>query len=127
MLRLLSDENFSGDIIRGLMLRQPQLDLSRVQDVGLEAGTAGVGDGGVGRGDRVLPVELQKLDVCVTDTKDPRSRGGIRSVWRSDAFDRWLSGLTDKVGKAHIVQRLDRTVAVRTRRFTEILPSEESG
>ena len=35
MLRLLSDENLSGDIVRGLMLRQPQLDLSRVQDVGL--------------------------------------------------------------------------------------------
>ena len=35
MLRLLSDENFSGDIVRGLMLRQPQLDLTRVQDVGL--------------------------------------------------------------------------------------------
>ena len=36
MLRLLSDENFNGDIVRGLMLRQPKSDLSRVQDVGLE-------------------------------------------------------------------------------------------
>jgi len=36
MLRLLSDENFNGDIMRGLMLRRPALDLSRVQDVGLE-------------------------------------------------------------------------------------------
>jgi predicted nuclease of predicted toxin-antitoxin system len=36
MLRLLSDENFNGDIVRGLMLRCPALDLSRVQDVGLE-------------------------------------------------------------------------------------------
>jgi predicted nuclease of predicted toxin-antitoxin system len=36
MLRLLSDENFNGDIVRGLMLRRPDLDLSRVQDVGLE-------------------------------------------------------------------------------------------
>lgn len=35
MLRLLSDENFNGDIIRGLFLRQPNLDLLRVQDVGL--------------------------------------------------------------------------------------------
>ncbi len=31
----LSDENFNGDIVRGLMLRQPDLDLVRVQDVGL--------------------------------------------------------------------------------------------
>lgn len=36
MLRLLSDENFNGDIVRGLLLRRPTLDLCRVQDVGLE-------------------------------------------------------------------------------------------
>ncbi len=37
MLHLLSDQNFSGDIVRGLLLRHPQLDLIRVQDVGLAA------------------------------------------------------------------------------------------
>jgi predicted nuclease of predicted toxin-antitoxin system len=36
MLSLLSDENFNGDIVRGLFLRQPNLDLLRVQDVGLQ-------------------------------------------------------------------------------------------
>ncbi|HEX5273140.1 MAG TPA: DUF5615 family PIN-like protein [Gemmataceae bacterium] len=35
MLRLLSDENFNGDIVRGLLRRHPALDLARVQDVGL--------------------------------------------------------------------------------------------
>lgn len=35
MLRLLADENFNGDIVRGLLLRRPDLDLVRVQDVGL--------------------------------------------------------------------------------------------
>lgn len=35
MLPFLSDENFSGDIIRGLLLRNPHLDLVWVQDVGL--------------------------------------------------------------------------------------------
>jgi predicted nuclease of predicted toxin-antitoxin system len=35
MLRFLSDENFNGDIVRGLFLRQSNLDLVRVQDVGL--------------------------------------------------------------------------------------------
>lgn len=35
MLRLLADENFNGDIIRGVLLRSPGLDLVRVQDVGL--------------------------------------------------------------------------------------------
>lgn len=35
MLSLLSDENFNGDIVRGLRLRQPNLDVIRVQDIGL--------------------------------------------------------------------------------------------
>ena len=35
MLSLLTDENFNGDIVRGLFLRQPNLDLIRVQDIGL--------------------------------------------------------------------------------------------
>ncbi len=39
-MRLLADENFNGDIVRGLLLREPDLDIVRVQDVGL----AGVDD-----------------------------------------------------------------------------------
>ena len=35
MLRLLADENSNGDIVRGLRLRQPDLDVVRVQDVDL--------------------------------------------------------------------------------------------
>jgi predicted nuclease of predicted toxin-antitoxin system len=35
MLRLLSDENFNGDIVRGLFLRQQDLNLQRVQDLDL--------------------------------------------------------------------------------------------
>jgi predicted nuclease of predicted toxin-antitoxin system len=35
MLRRLADENFNGDIVRALLLRQPDLDIVRVQDVGL--------------------------------------------------------------------------------------------
>jgi predicted nuclease of predicted toxin-antitoxin system len=35
MLQLLADENFNGDILRGLLLREPKLDIVRVQDVGL--------------------------------------------------------------------------------------------
>jgi predicted nuclease of predicted toxin-antitoxin system len=36
MLRLLADENFNGDIVRGLLLRRRDLNLVRAQDVGLE-------------------------------------------------------------------------------------------
>ncbi len=35
MLRLLSDEDVPGDIIRGLRQRQPTLDIVRVQEIGM--------------------------------------------------------------------------------------------
>jgi len=35
MLRFAADENFNNNIIRGLLRRQPELDIIRVQDVGL--------------------------------------------------------------------------------------------
>lgn len=35
MISLLADENFNGDILKGLMRRNPHLDIVRVQDVGL--------------------------------------------------------------------------------------------
>ena len=38
MLKLASDENFNGDILRGLYRRRADLDVVRVQDVGLSEG-----------------------------------------------------------------------------------------
>jgi len=35
MLRLAADENFNNDIVRGLLRREPELDIVRIQDVGL--------------------------------------------------------------------------------------------
>jgi hypothetical protein len=35
MLILIADENFNNDIVRGLLRRKPDLDIVRVQDVGL--------------------------------------------------------------------------------------------
>lgn len=35
MLRLLADQNFDNDIVRGVLRRNPRIDLVRVQDVGL--------------------------------------------------------------------------------------------
>jgi hypothetical protein len=37
VLKLMRDENFNGDILRGLYRRRPDLDVVRVQDVGLSA------------------------------------------------------------------------------------------
>jgi hypothetical protein len=36
MLRLASDADFNADILRGLFRRQPDLNLIRVRDVGLQ-------------------------------------------------------------------------------------------
>lgn len=35
MIKLLTDENFDGDILRGMLRRMPDLDVIRVQDIGL--------------------------------------------------------------------------------------------
>lgn len=35
MLTFLADENFDGTILRGLQRRRPDLDVARVQDMGL--------------------------------------------------------------------------------------------
>ena len=35
MLRFAADENFNNNIVRGLLRRNPDLDIVRVQDVGL--------------------------------------------------------------------------------------------
>lgn len=35
MIRFIADEDFNGRIVRGLLLRKPDLDLVRVQNVGL--------------------------------------------------------------------------------------------
>jgi hypothetical protein len=37
VLKLVSDENFDGDILRGLYRRRPSLEIVRAQDVGLSA------------------------------------------------------------------------------------------
>jgi hypothetical protein len=43
MLPLAADENFNNNIIRGLLRRNPRLDIVRIQDVGL----SGASDGAV--------------------------------------------------------------------------------
>ncbi len=37
MLRLVADENFNNNIVRGLLRRESELDIVRVQDVGLSS------------------------------------------------------------------------------------------
>ena len=52
MIRLAADENFNHDIIRGLLRRNPYLDIVSVQDAGLSgADDATVLEGRPGKGE----------------------------------------------------------------------------
>jgi len=42
MLRLAADENFNNDLLRGMLRREPKLDVVRVQDVGLSGASDSV-------------------------------------------------------------------------------------
>ena len=37
MIRLAADENFNNDIVRGILRRDPTIDIMRIQDAGLAA------------------------------------------------------------------------------------------
>ena len=74
MLRLLSDEDVPGDIVRGLRQRQPSLDVVRVQEVGLmSAADSRVLEWAAGEGRQVF-------------TRD-------RSTMTAEAWDRVSRGL----------------------------------
>lgn len=64
MLRLAADENFNGDIVRGLIRRNPQVDIVRVQDVGL----SGANDPAV--------LEWAAAENCVVVTHDVSTLAG---------------------------------------------------
>lgn len=62
MLRLAADENFNAAIIRGLLRRLPNLDIVRVQDVGLSgADDHAVLDWAAGEGRILLTHDVSTL------------------------------------------------------------------
>ncbi len=54
MIKLASDENFDGDIVRGLLRRVPELDLVRIQDTDLTGSPDPVILAWAAREDRIL-------------------------------------------------------------------------
>ncbi|MGD1942934.1 MAG: DUF5615 family PIN-like protein [Leptolyngbyaceae cyanobacterium] len=40
MIRFLADENFNNQIVRGVLRQRPEIDMVRVQDIGLSGGDA---------------------------------------------------------------------------------------
>ncbi len=65
MLELLADENIEGKLIRGLLRRKPELDLVRVQDVGL----AGIEDPAI--------LEWAAQEKCILLTHDKNTIPGF--------------------------------------------------
>jgi uncharacterized protein DUF5615 len=74
MLRFLADENFNGDIVRGVRRRSLTIDIARVQDVGLSgAGDPAVLEWAANEG-RVL---LTHDAATITRYADERVRAGL--------------------------------------------------
>ncbi|HEY1533201.1 MAG TPA: DUF5615 family PIN-like protein [Polyangiaceae bacterium] len=62
MIRLLADENFNGDILRGLRRRVPAIDAPRIQDVGMRgADDEAVLEWAAGEGRLVLTHDVSTL------------------------------------------------------------------
>lgn len=74
MLRLLTDENVRGEIVEGMRLREPSLDIVRVEEVGLMA-----------TDDRVI-LDWAATEGRIVITRDRRTLIGF-------AYDRVRAGL----------------------------------
>jgi predicted nuclease of predicted toxin-antitoxin system len=74
MIRLLSDENFNGDIVDGLLRRNPGLDLVRVQDVGL----------GQAKGPAILDWAARERRVLLTHDVRTMSRFAYERIRRDE-------------------------------------------
>ncbi len=74
MLRLAVDEDFNNRILRGALRRQPDLDIVRVQDVGL----AGAGD------PEVLAWAAQEDRVLLTHDASTMTRHAYERTARND-------------------------------------------
>lgn len=74
MLRLLTDENFNQDIVRGLYRRLPKLDLLSVRDVGLTSTPDPL----------ILKWAAQNDRVLITHDKKTMTRYGEQLVRRGE-------------------------------------------
>lgn len=71
MLRLLSDEDFNGRIVRGLLRRRPTLDLLRIQDVGLmHTPDSDLLEWAAKEGRQLLSHDLSTMSAAVVDRLD---------------------------------------------------------
>jgi len=103
MIKLASDENFDGDILRGLLRRLPDLDIVRVQDAGLAGSNDPI----------VLAWAAQEQRILLTHD---------RETMPGFAYDRIRAGLpmpgvflvSDRMSKGRAIQELSLAVQCLT-------------
>ncbi len=71
MLKLLADENFDNQIVRGLLRRNPKLDIVRVQEVGLSGSDDPKILAWASETDRVLLTHVTQKPKKVSETAIP--------------------------------------------------------
>jgi len=88
MLLLAADENFNNDIVRGVLRRNPHMDIVRVQDAGLSGAIDGVVLDWAAREGRVLLThDVATLTRSVYDrVKDGLPMPGVFEVGQSLAI-----------------------------------------
>lgn len=98
MLRLVSDEDVHGDIISGLLRREPALDLVRVQDIGLDHTPD----------PQILAWAAAEGRVVLTE--DVNSMVGF--AWARVAAGQPMPGLIVRLGHASIGRAIDEILTV---------------
>jgi hypothetical protein len=92
VIRLLADENFNGDILRGLRRRIPAIDAPRIQDVGMRgANDEAVLEWAAGEGRLVLTHDVSTYLASPGTALRP---GGVTLGWLpSRSWLRWAPSL----------------------------------
>lgn len=95
MLRFLADENFNNDILRGLLRREPDLDVVRVQDVGLSgASDSDVLEWAARHGRILLTHDVTTITAYAIDRVDAEKRmTGVFEVPRSVTIGRAIDDI----------------------------------
>jgi hypothetical protein len=113
MLRFAADENFNGDIVRGLLRRNPKLDIVRVQDVGL-SGADDPCSSAMGRRPGAHHRHARYLDAGKARIRSNRSRSADATGLRSNVRRPCRTGYrrSDSPGRVQLRWRMERASAL---------------
>lgn len=95
MLKFEADENFNNSILRGLMRREPELDIIRIQDVGLSGKRDPVVLDWAAREDRVLlPHDVSTITrYAYQRVREDKSMPGVFAVGRNVSIGRAIEDI----------------------------------